>query len=167
MSKTRNHIADGCKIPVFIMLGRLRRLCDAQIQCFARNVQNIAILLTNQEHCIKPTLFIIEKWIIKVELSTEFFSSTSRNLRMKIPLTDPVLIRIQIWQPLIAPQNILDCSEYLLVSNRSRITKQSLKRVSGCWENRKFPRYLRILARGGSRSKSPALIRAADCFLSL
>ena len=40
---------------------------------------------------------------------------------MKIPLVDPVIIQIQIWQPLIAQQNILDTSERLLMLNRSRI----------------------------------------------
>ena len=34
-----------CKIPVFKMLGRLCRLCNAQIRCFAHNLQNIANLL--------------------------------------------------------------------------------------------------------------------------
>ncbi len=47
---------------------------------------------------------------------------------------DSDFVQIQIWQPLIARQNVQDpseCCECLLVSNRSRITNA----VSGCREN--------------------------------
>ena len=86
---------------------------------------------------------------------------------MKIPLIDPVFIQIQIWQPWIARQNFLASSNCLLVSNRSRITKQISKRIFGCRDNRKLPRKWKNTARGEQRSKSPTLIRAAECFRPL
>ena len=51
----------GCKIPIFKMLGRLRRLGDAQIQCFAQNLRSIVRLLTMQGHLLYPNLFSIQK----------------------------------------------------------------------------------------------------------
>ena len=164
MSKTRNHIASGCKIPIFKMLGRQRRLGNAQLQCFAQNLRNIVILLTIQQQILYTNCFIIQKWIINMEISTENYSPTSRDLRMKIPLTDPVLIQIQIFQPLIARQNILGCSECLLVLNWSRITKQNSKRICCCWDNQNFLWKLKTTAGGEPRSKSPSQIRAAECF---
>ena len=146
------------------MLGRLRRHGNAEIQCFAQNLRNIVILRTIRGHLFYTNLFSIQKWIINVEFSTENYSPTSRNLRINIPLTDPVLIQIQIWQPWIARQNILGSSECLLVLNRSRITKRNSKRVCCCWDNQKFLRKLRITAGGELGSKSPSPIRAAECF---
>ena len=49
----------------------------------------------------------------------------------------------------------------------SRNTKQNSKRTSGCWDNKKWPRKLRITVSGGSRAKSPSLIRALECFRPL
>jgi len=164
MSKTRNHIASGCKIPIFKMLGRQLRLGNAQLQCFAQNLRNIVILLTIQQQIFYTNCFIIQKWIINMEISTENYSPTSRDLRMKIPLTDLVLIQIQIWQPWIAGQNILGSGQCLLVLNRSGITKRNSKRICCCWDNQKFLWKLRITAGGEPCSKSTSPSHPAESF---
>ena len=59
---------------------------------------NCSSLVKIQLLLIKPTLFSIEKWIINVVFSAEYYSSTWRDLQAKIPAIDTVFIEIQIWQ---------------------------------------------------------------------
>jgi hypothetical protein len=133
------------RIGIFVFVAKLCCLCT---RCKFRTTRSISIHLSSlvkiQLLRIKPTFFIIEKWIINVEFAKENNSSTWRNLRMKIPPIDlrmkipPIdsdFIQIQIFQPWIAWQNISDTSECLLVSNWSRITKRNSKRIYCCWDN--------------------------------